>query len=182
MTRTLTLTILGLCIALCAAFPIVSYAQGGFVPLTKDASFDKIFKTTSGSGTNLTDFVNGAFRAALSLGAILAVLRIAWAGYQYMTSDAWGEKSHAKEILGDVVIGMLLLLSIWLILTQINPQLLKLEPFNLKPYIPNRDGVVTTSSAPSTPLTPTNVTPDVNNPGSCIYYDAMGVGTPTTCP
>lgn len=107
--------------------PSIALAQsGGFVPLS-DANFNKLFNPKAGSLPSIGTFVSNAFRIALSLGAILAVMRIAWAGYQYMTSDAWGEKSHAKEILGDVVIGLLLLMSIWLILNQINPDLLELK-------------------------------------------------------
>lgn len=77
--------------------------------------------------TSLAGFLNGLFTAAISIGAILAVLRIAYAGYEYMTSDAWGHKAHAKEIIGDVVLGLLLLLGTYLILNQINPDLLNLN-------------------------------------------------------
>ncbi|OGG52964.1 hypothetical protein A3C20_03795 [Candidatus Kaiserbacteria bacterium RIFCSPHIGHO2_02_FULL_55_25] len=77
--------------------------------------------------TSLAGFLNGLFTAAISIGAILAVLRIAYAGYEYMTSDAWGNKARAKEIIGDVVLGLMLLLGTYLILNQINPQLLNLN-------------------------------------------------------
>lgn len=117
--------------ALSCTMPALVLAAGGFVPLTKDADFEKIFgmaKDSVGNGPgDLGTFINAAFKITLSIGAILAVLRIAYAGYQYMSSDAWGEKSHAKEILGDVVIGLLLLLSVYLILNQINPQLTQLK-------------------------------------------------------
>ncbi len=118
--------------ALTLSLPAIVLAQqSGFVPLTQDANFQKIFGLTGASiGTSQNDlgtFINNAFKITLSLGAILAVLRIAWAGYQYMSSDAWGEKSHAKEILGDVVIGLLLLLGAYLILYQINPDIMNLQ-------------------------------------------------------
>ncbi len=125
--------IFGLVLAACIV-PALAFAQtskGGFVPLTNDLDFQKVFgmsKTNAGQNPgDLGTFINAAFKITLSIGAILAVLRIAYAGFQYMSSDAWGEKSHAKEILGDVVIGLLLLLSVYLILNQINPQLTKLE-------------------------------------------------------
>jgi hypothetical protein len=79
-------------------------------------------------GSNsLGQFFNRVFIAAIAVGAILAVLRLAFAGYLYMTTEAWGQKSRAKEIIGDVILGLLLLLSIWLILRQINPNLLNLD-------------------------------------------------------
>lgn len=77
--------------------------------------------------TSLAEFINRLFYAAIAVGAILAVMRFAFAGYLYMTTDAWGQKSKAKEVIGDVILGLLLLLSIWLILRQINPQILDLS-------------------------------------------------------
>ncbi len=125
--------------ALVLGIPTLVLAQSGFVPLTNDADFSKIFGLTGasmGRSTNdLSTFINAAFKITLSIGAILAVLRIAWAGFQYMSSDAWGEKSHAKEILGDVVIGLLLLLGAYLILYQINPEITQLQ---IKYVTPNQ--------------------------------------------
>ena len=102
-------------------------AVGGFVPLA-DLGAQGGSKLSNLYGSNgLRDYVNALFTFALSLGAILAVLRIAYAGYMYMGTDSWGNKSEAKKIIGDVVVGLLLLLSIWLILNQINPHLLDLN-------------------------------------------------------
>ncbi len=141
---------------LSCALPALALAQqSGFVPLTKDADFQKIFGLTGasmGGGANdLGTFINSAFKIALSLGAILAVLRIAWAGYQYMSSDAWGEKSHAKEILGDVVIGLLLLLGTWLILYQINPDILNLRVRYVTPQ-ENSSQFQNVQNVPTAPL------------------------------
>ncbi len=77
---------------------------------------------------NLGDFLTALFNIAISVGAILAVLRIGWAGFKYMTTDAAGEKSTAKEIIQNAVLGLLLLLGIVLILERINPNIPK---FNL---------------------------------------------------
>lgn len=128
-------------ILLMTAAPFFAHAQTnqtpGFKALTKDA--DKIFgQVPVGGSVDVGSFVNRAFKIALSIGAILAVLRLAWAGYQYMSTDAWGEKSHAKEILGDVVIGLLMLLSIYLVLYQINPQILSMK-FNGQNLVPTRE-------------------------------------------
>lgn len=128
-----------------------STAVQGFVPLSGE-SFQRLFGSgvSSGNGGELGSFVNGAFRVALSLGAILAVMRIAWAGYKYMTSDAWGTISDAKEILGDVAIGIMLLLSIWLILYQINPDLLKIQLHGLTGEKPSSVGTQTGQSGAET--------------------------------
>lgn len=67
----------------------------------------------------------------ISIGAMLAVLRLMWAGYLYMGKgfDNWGTKSSAKVVFQDTIIGLLLLLAIATILFQINPKILNLETF-----------------------------------------------------
>ncbi len=116
-------TLCFIAITLYVAVPMTAFA---FVPLSDGTSEASMFQSFYGSD-DLGGFVNRLFQAALSIGAILAVLRLAYAGYVYMTSEAFGHKSHAKEIIGDAILGLLLLLSIWLILYQINPEILNLN-------------------------------------------------------
>jgi hypothetical protein len=127
LTMTLTLT----CVVVIFVASIV-YAQcqtdvgaGGFVPLE---CFSPSSKLAGAYNTNdFGKFLNRLFVGAISLGAILAVLRLAWAGFVYMGTDMWGKKEHAKEIITDTLLGLFLLLAIWLILHQINPQILSLN-------------------------------------------------------
>jgi hypothetical protein len=84
----------------------------------------------SGSGGTFAGFINAAFTLALSAGAILAVLRLAYAGWLYMgAADMWGSKQKAKEVIMDAILGLLLLIAIYIILNQINPNLLNLNVF-----------------------------------------------------
>jgi hypothetical protein len=77
---------------------------------------------------NLSDLLNQVFQLSIVLGGILAMLRIGYAGWLYMgREDMWSSKTHAKEVFRDAIIGLLLLLAIWLILNQINPDILKLQ-------------------------------------------------------
>lgn len=100
-------------------------AAGTFVPLeTTDQS--PLFSSIFSSGS-LAELLNKLFFASITLGAILAVIKLMWAGYEYMATDLWTRKETAKKTIENVVIGLLLLLSIWLILYQINPQLLNLD-------------------------------------------------------
>ena len=107
-------------------FTTTVYAADGFVPLAKVSGFrlDDLYSDTSG---DLSEFINNLFSFALSIGAILAVLRIAWGGYLYMTTDLWSTKERAREVLRETVLGLLLLLAVWTILHQINPDILKLD-------------------------------------------------------
>lgn len=103
----------------------VAYAQQAFVQLA-DTSQSPMLSQVYQSG-DLAGWVNAIFRVSLSVGAILAVLRIMYAGYLYMSSEAFGQKTHAREVIGDAVLGLLLLLSIYLILYQINPDIVSLR-------------------------------------------------------
>lgn len=76
---------------------------------------------------NLAQFFNTLFKTAIVIGAMLAVLRLGYAGFLYMTTDLPGMKGNAKGIIGQAVTGLLLLLAVWLILNQINPDILNLD-------------------------------------------------------
>lgn len=96
-----------------------------FVPLacySGATQFSNMFQSGSLSG-----YINAIFETCLSLGAIAAVVRITYAGWLYMGNDIWGNKQKAKEIISDSVIGLLLLLSIYLILYEIDPNILNLN-------------------------------------------------------
>jgi hypothetical protein len=126
--------------------PLLVRAQA-FKPLADTPSGSKLGQLY-GTSTDLPTFLGNLFTAALSIGAILAVLRLAYAGYEYMTSDAWSSKTHAREVIGDVVLGLLLLLSVWLILHQINPDILNLNFLQHASQLP-----ATSQSGQSSPFT-----------------------------
>lgn len=100
-------------------------ASSGFVPLAP--SSDSKLETLYSSEGTLAQFFNRIFTLALTIGGILAVFRIAWAGYLYMTTDLWSSKERAKETLRETVLGLLLLIAVYVILKQINPNILNLD-------------------------------------------------------
>ncbi len=102
--------------------PLANYS--GSTQLSEILKKDNLAPSTS---NGLAAYINSIFKIVLSLGAILAVLRIAYAGYQYMGSEMWSNKSKAKEDLSNALVGLLLLFSVYLILWQINPNLLNLN-------------------------------------------------------
>ncbi len=110
--------------SICLLIPFVVHAQG-FVPLADVPANSKFGQLTR--SRDFAGFVNGLFKFGIAIGAIAAVIRLAYAGYLYMgQSDMWSHKGEAKQIITDVTIGLLLLLGIYLILYQINPDILKL--------------------------------------------------------
>ena len=79
------------------------------------------------TGGDLSTYISKMFVFAISIGAIIAVVRLMWAGYLYMGSEMWSSKEKAKTVFREVIFGLLLLLSIYLILQKINPQLLNIQ-------------------------------------------------------
>lgn len=109
----------------------VTFAQtgntAGFTPLVDlpaqaPAKFSGLY-----SSQDLTSFINRMFFLMISIGGMLAVGRLSYAGWLYMIGDNFGNLKKAKGIVGNVVIGLLILLSIWLILMQINPYILNTD-------------------------------------------------------
>jgi hypothetical protein len=91
-----------------------------------------------GEGATLASFFNALFKTAIVVGAMLAILRLGYAGFIYMTTDSFGTIGNAKRIIGETVMGLLLLLATWLILNQINPQILNLNILqNVRPSNPS---------------------------------------------
>jgi hypothetical protein len=67
------------------------------------------------------------FDLLIGLSAAFAVLMIVIGGFQYITTDAIQAKSAGKERIKNAVLGLVLVISAWLILNEINPELLTLK-------------------------------------------------------
>ena len=100
-----------------------------FEPITRGGSrfLQEAFTTTS-----LGDFIQSVFNLAVVFGGVVAVLRIAYGGFLYMTSDIADTKSQAKSVIASALSGLLLLLAIVIILQQINPNILDLRNLDLE--------------------------------------------------
>ena len=79
-----------------------------------------------GAGT-FSEYFGNLFRIALLVGSVIAVLMIAAAGIQYMTTDAVTGKAESKKHIYNAIIGLLMLLGVWLVFNEINPDILDLN-------------------------------------------------------
>ena len=87
--------------------------------------------TAIGLDANKTigDTFNNIYFMTIGLASLVGVLLIAWYGFQYMRNDDNVSKNGVlKDKITNVVIGLLLLVSIYVILNTINPQLLDVQP------------------------------------------------------
>lgn len=98
-----------------------------FKPITEGLSSGPPLLNAAISAGNLSDFLVRVFAIAIAVGAILAVLRIAYGGFVYMTTDAVGQKQTARVIIQNAVLGLILLLAVVVILERINPDLLSMR-------------------------------------------------------
>lgn len=78
---------------------------------------------TQDSTMSLPKYVNALYLASISIAAFLAVIKIIFAGVQYMLSDVVTDKGQAKKDIRGALIGLLIVIGAVLILNTINPQL-----------------------------------------------------------
>jgi hypothetical protein len=101
----------------------------GRVEVSPTSQSDTVYMSNlfNPDNTTLDVFFNYLFMAAIAAGAALAVLRLGYAGIMYMMTDLISSKQNARQMISEVVLGLLLLLAVWIILNQINPDLLNLN-------------------------------------------------------
>lgn len=151
-----------------------------FVPIKPpgSAANDSLVNTlfSSNGGADLGAMLNVAFQVAINVGAILAMMRIMWAGWLYMgAADMWSNKHHAKEVFQNAIIGLLILLAIWIILHQINPQILQVGTLGSGAQTSstqNQDTNVFTTN-PNAPV----VSPPIQNNDASIVSQADTAGS-----
>lgn len=128
--------------------PIAPFSDNSSV--LKEAYGKQEGGTGSGSA-DLAGYINKIFLLSLAIGSLLAVLRLVWAGYQYMASEMWTSRARAKEIIFETLLGLALLFATVLILRQINPQITSLtfSPFKAPSISPRTNPAEQTQSPQS---------------------------------
>ncbi len=79
----------------------------------------------------LAQYISGIYRLSVGLGAILAAIMIVYGGFRYMLAAAAPEVKEGQNIITDAVIGLVVLLTSFLILKTINPKLVELNAIRI---------------------------------------------------
>ncbi len=130
---------------------------------------------------SLSTYLNLVFKILISIGAMIAVVTLVFGGITYMTSEVVGNKEAARKRMQAALIGLFLLLTCWLILHEINPNLTQFalpgidnqnyNPGNLPAASNNGTNVIP-------PPTPAQITdcenPNGFNSGKKIHYFEAG--------
>lgn len=117
--------------------PLVEYGSGGLIQVPSVSTAPGSFAT----------YVNLLYRIAILIAGVLAVVMITIGGMEYMASDSPFSKGDGKTKITNALIGLLLLVSSYLILNTINPQLL-----NLNIAIGSSGGTASTNAIPTSDL------------------------------
>ena len=110
-------TLLLLTSATLLALPLLAYAQtSAYRPLIQ-------LPITTGGAPGWQGYIDLLYATAISLAALLAVMKIVIAGAKYMFSDVITNKAEAKNDIQGALLGLLLILGAVILLNLINPQL-----------------------------------------------------------
>ncbi len=95
--------------------PSIVLAQVAFRPLVGIPGLDP--------NASFNNYINALYALAISVAALVAVIKIIVAGVKYMLSDVVSSKGAAKEDIQSALLGLLIIAAAYLILNQINPNL-----------------------------------------------------------
>ena len=82
--------------------------------------------------TFIGDYIIGIYKFMLAAGAIIAVVLIMISGVEYMVKAGAGQVQQAKERIRNSLIGIVILLSSYVLLNTVNPNLVLFKPVSLQ--------------------------------------------------
>ncbi|MEA1929545.1 MAG: hypothetical protein U9M92_01490 [Patescibacteria group bacterium] len=101
-----------------------------FIAQALAADSVQLLETIPGLGNEVSGiekYLGPAFTVVLGLAAAIAVVQFAYGGLLHMMSELPSGKSNGTGKMKSAVWGLILLLAAWLILNEINPDLVKLS-------------------------------------------------------
>ncbi len=107
-----------------SGFTLVPGAGGTYTLLAPIGTFFPDGKVDVAGG-GLGGYLNGLYRAGIAIATGLALIMIVVGGLEYVSVDSIQGKSNGRERIKNALLGLLLALTSYIILRQINPNLLK---------------------------------------------------------
>lgn len=143
--------------------PVYAQTPSTAAPITREytvlAPIPGTTKTCTGSGqtekctADINSYLDGFLNIIISIGAIIAMLYLAYYGFLYAISDSAPVKMETKGKLFEISTGLLLIISAYAIVYTINPKILPEDGFSLDISLPFiQGGSVTGSSVQRYPL------------------------------
>lgn len=115
-------------ISVLSLFPAWSYAADP-CPTGTNAicTFQTLPFTTGAANLSTEGYINALYRIAISIAAILVVIKIILAGVKYLFSDVITNKEAAKKDIRSALLGLIIILGAVTILQTINPQIINMD-------------------------------------------------------
>ena len=80
----------------------------------------------------LAEYISGAYKYSLAIGAFLAAVMMVIGGFIYLTAGDSGRTKQAKEYITNSILGLAVLLGSYVLLNTINPDLTKLDALRVQ--------------------------------------------------
>ncbi len=121
-TRQKSLLRVGLVVVVATAPLLVFADDGTFVSLSGIPVFQKFT-----SSSTLPAFLNNLYYVCIGIATVLSVLQLVRGGITYMLVDTVTSKEEARHLISTSILGLLLVLSPYIVFNIINPKILTLD-------------------------------------------------------
>lgn len=108
------------------------FAEVKYIPMVGLPRLDPNAQTTE-------QYVQALFFLSIAAAAMLAFIKILFGGVKWMLSDVITDKASAKKDIQGAIFGLLIVLSAYVVLNTINPQLLELNILQSAPSLTGID-------------------------------------------
>ncbi len=75
----------------------------------------------------INEYIVASYNYALQIVFVMAMIMVVYGGFRYLTGSAFEDVSRGKQIIQDAVIGMMIVLGAYLLLSTVNPATLRLH-------------------------------------------------------
>ncbi len=86
----------------------------------------------------LMQYINGAYRFAITLGMLAAIIMVMWGGFRYLAGATVDSTQRGKEIIENAIAGFAILLAATAVLSTINPMTVKMQGVTIPPVSTER--------------------------------------------
>ncbi len=132
------------------------------VPLTLSQPIDGVTVVS-----DLGNYIAVIYKYAIGLAATAAVIMIVYGGFRYLLGSAMSEVGEGKQIIQDALIGLLLVLGSYMILSTVNPNTLSLKLPNIQPVTPKTVPGATISEVVQLATQNTSTQSEINTGQNC---------------
>ena len=119
--------------------PVVAWGET-YIPLTDAPGITEASLAAEEAG--FAPFINAIYKMSIGVGAALAVLMIIMVGVQYAATDVAGTKVDLKAKLQMIIGGLILLMSAFVFLEYVNPDLVSFDVSGLGDKIEYNNDII----------------------------------------